>query len=285
MKTRKEVPDNQGLKSFVTRQKINIYSSFLKRVVQVQLLAFEDGKKVGKRGLLLLNDGQDLEKLELEKTLRQFAASGTTIPFIVVAISAGERKSEYGVSGSPDYLGRGNKAHLYEDFIIHELLPWIKSHTGHAYTPELTAFAGCSLGGLSALDVAISNPHHFGMVGVFSGSIWWRSKGYEEGYTDNDRIILSKLKELNLANHFRCWLMAGTNDEKNDRNRSGIIDAVEDTLDLFELLHKKMTTPIDRLTLRIIDGGNHNPATWASHFPDFLHTAFNKQMHPQHKKK
>lgn len=281
MKGKIEVIDNQAINSPLLRHIFPIYSSFLKRAVKVQLLAFEDGNHTEKKGLLLLNDGQDIEKLELKNTLAKLVKTGSTIPFLVVAIAAGERKSEYGVSGNPDYLGRGEKAHLYEDFIIHELLPWIQSKTGYFFTPELTAFAGCSLGGLSALDIATSNPEHFGMAGVFSGSIWWRSKGYEEGYTDNDRIILSKLRDLKLSEYFRCWLMAGTNDEKNDRNRSGIIDAVEDTLDLFELLHKKIKLPSENLTLRIINGGHHHPETWAHHFPDFLNVAFNKHTHPK----
>ncbi len=276
MKRKIEVADYQRVEKSITRQIFSIYSGFLKRVVQVQLLAYEDGRKNEPKGLLLLNDGQDLEKLELEQTLHQISTSGKTIPFIIVAISAGERKSEYGVSGTPDYLGRGAKAHLYQDFIIHEMMPWIQAKTGHFFSPELTAFAGCSLGGLSALDVAISNPGYFGMAGVFSGSIWWRSKAYEEGYTDNDRIILNKLKEVHLSDYFRCWLMAGTNDEKNDRNRSGIIDAVEDTLDLYELLNNKMRSPSNNLTLRIINGGYHHPSTWANQFPDFLYTAFRK---------
>lgn len=68
--------------------------------------------------------------------------------------------------------------------------------------------------------------------------------------------------------------MAGTNDELNDRNSSGVIDAVEDTLDLYELLSNKMKRASQNLFLKIVNGGHHHPGTWANHFPEFLQTTF-----------
>lgn len=279
MKSIIEVVENQAVNLESPPEVRILYSSFLNRQVKLELIDFKANSFSGKRGLLLLNDGQDLEKMRILKTTEQLSLSGTIIPTTVVCITAGERKSEYGVAGEPDYLGRGAKAGLYNNFIIHELMPFINSFTGTYFPPETTAFAGCSLGGLSALDIVISNPGYFGMAGVFSGSLWWRSKSYQDGYTDIDRIIHNKVNQTTLKNHFRCWLMAGTYDENTDRNRSGVVDAVEDTLDMFELLSEKMNDPSKNLHLRIINEGSHSTETWANHFPDFLHHCFGKHLY------
>ena len=37
------------------------------------------------------------------------------------------------------------------------------------------SFCGFSLGGLSALDIVWNHPTEFTKVGVFSGSLWWRT--------------------------------------------------------------------------------------------------------------
>lgn len=279
MKSIIEVVENQALNLETAPNIRTLYSSFLKRPVKLELIDFKINSFSGKRGLLLLNDGQDLEKMRISKSVEHLSLKGTIIPTTVVSITAGERKNEYGVAGEPDYLGRGAKAGLYNNFIIHELLPYINSITGTYFPPETTAFAGCSLGGLSALDIVISNPNHFGMAGIFSGSLWWRRKSYLEGYTDIDRIIHDKVNQTILKDHFRCWLMAGTYDENNDRNRSGVADAVEDTLDMYELLSEKMNDPSKNLHLRIINEGGHNTETWANHFPDFLHHCFGKHLY------
>ena len=251
-----------------------LYSSFLKRIVEVEVINTGTIDRKDHKGLLLLNDGQLSEALQIQQTINKLHKSGHIIPVQVVAIHAGERQAEYGVSGVEDYLGRGGKAIDYEHFIIRELLPWMNAGSESQYSPLLTAFAGCSLGGLSAIDIVTSNPSWFATAGVFSGSLWWRSKSYENGYTENDRILFNKLTQSPIAGHFRCYLMAGTNDEVNDRNGNGIIDAVDDTLDLFDLLSLKINLPGNKLQLSIVDGGRHEPATWSMQFPEFLVHAF-----------
>ena len=97
--------------------------------------------------------------------------------------------------------------------------------------------AGLSLGGLSAMDIGWNNPAVFSKIGVFSGALWWRQKSEEEGYTDeNDRIIHNIIKGGTYKKDMTFWFEAGTNDENSDRNNNGIIDAIDDTLDLMQEL-------------------------------------------------
>lgn len=257
------------LKSFL----VTLKSTWLQRKVQLEIL-IPPGRLTSETGLLMLNDGQDLEKLDLQNSINQMNFHRLMHPFVTVAIHCGERKSEYGVSGYPDYLLRGAKANLYENFVKEELLPFIEKKTGKVYNTAQTYIAGCSLGGLSAFDIAISNQDLFGGAGVFSGSFWWRSKGYSAGYSENDRIIFNKLKKVELNKDFRCWLMAGTDDERNDRNRNGVIDSVDDTLDIYDLLCSKVSISNENIALKIVRGGRHNTKTWEEIFPEFLLHAF-----------
>ncbi len=117
-------------------------------------------------------------------------ADGIIEPLMCVGIHCGaERMMEYGTVCRSDYKGRGAKAGLYNKFIFDELLPYIRVEFRIASFKE-KSFAGFSLGGLSAMDIVWNHAHEFTKVGVFSGSLWWRRKGYDdEGYNwQLDRI-------------------------------------------------------------------------------------------------
>ncbi len=141
---------------------------------------------------------------------------------------------------------------------------------------ETTAYAGFSLGGLSALDIAWNYPQYFNKMGVFSGSFWWRSKELDKGYTDADRIAHAMVRESTTKPNLKFWLQTGTNDETADRNNNGIIDSIDDTIDLIkELQAKGFKRPEDIRYLEVV-GGSHNPETWAKAMPKFLCWAFGK---------
>ncbi|RYF86551.1 MAG: esterase, partial [Chitinophagaceae bacterium] len=113
----------------------SIQSEFLGREVTVDFflpLNIDDPSTIS---LLLINDGQNMQELGLTPMLEELMAMGAISPVLCVGIHAGpERKLEYGVASQPDYLGRGSKAGLYSDFVLQELLPFIR----HNY--QLTTF-------------------------------------------------------------------------------------------------------------------------------------------------
>ena len=189
---------------------------------------------------------------------------------MVVGIHCGaERKLEYGTMYSQDFMGRGSKAGLYSKFIFDELLPTIRKKYNTPHFKE-KAFAGFSLGGLSALDLVWNHANQFTKVGVFSGSLWWRRKAYTEGYNDElDRIMHLQVRKGTMHPWLKFFLQCGTEDEKADRNNNGVIDSIDDTLDLILELKAKGYTD-EHITYHEIDGGKHDVATWAAVFPDFL---------------
>jgi enterochelin esterase family protein len=254
---------------------LHFRSKLLRRDVRIDIFLPPDNvvSKNEKYRLLLLNDGQDWEQLHLPNTLALLYARKMP-PTLIAAIHAGKRIQEYGIAAMPDYKKRGSKAGLYSLFVTSELLPYLQEKYQISSKPQHRAIAGCSLGGLSAFDIAWHFPELFGNVGVFSGSFWWRSKALDDNYTENDRIMHQLLQQSVKREGLKIWLQTGTNDETADRNQNGIIDAIDDTLDIIAILQNKgykMGTDIRYLQM---ENGQHNQATWAKALPDFLKWVF-----------
>lgn len=228
-------------------------------------------------GVLYLNDGQDAKALRLQNTLDSLYRQNRIEPLIVVGIHAGDRLQEYGTASTPDYKKRGSKAGAYAAFVTEELVPYVNARFRTLTEPGQTAFAGFSLGGLSALDIVWHHPEVFGKVGVFSGSLWWRTKPQEDGYTDADRIMHRIVRNSPKKEGLRFWFEAGTRDETSDRNHNGLIDSIEDTLDLIAELDRKGYSQPQAVTYVQVAGGEHNPETWGKVMPDFLVWAFGQK--------
>jgi enterochelin esterase-like enzyme len=226
--------------------------------------------------LVIMNDGQDAKALQLRTSLDKLHLSQEIYPTILVAVHATQRIQEYGTAGYPDYANRGAKARSYTNFITQELLPFLTKGYRIIKTPETMAILGFSLGGLSAFDIAWANPHIFGRVGVCSGSFWWRKHADNDDLAQIERIMHEIVRNGFKKEGIKFWFQAGTKDETSDRNDNGIIDAIEDTLDLIaELVMKGYDHQKDIRYLEV-RGGEHNQRTWALVIPDFLKWVFGK---------
>ncbi|WP_231490650.1 esterase family protein [Pedobacter sp. Leaf170] len=253
-----------------------IPSAYLKREVEIDIYAPEGILGNEKIELLLLNDGQDVAKMDFAQILQNAHLNKRNHRLVVVAIKASvERLMEYGVAGVPDFKGRGAKANLYSDFIIKELMPFVKKKIAMPIGGRV-AFGGFSLGGLSAFDIAWNNPSVFDTIGVFSGAFWWRKKDLADGYTDADRIMHELIDTTSTKPDMKFWLMTGTEDEKADRNKNLIIDSIDDTIDVVKSLLKKNYKRREHIFYYEKVGGKHDVATWESVMPAFLDWAFPK---------
>ncbi|MBD2755352.1 alpha/beta hydrolase [Spirosoma validum] len=264
------------------RRDDSLYSVPLKRTVHLDIVfppAYDEypQKRTGGEPLpvLYLNDGQDLPRLRMTDVLDSLYQKKAIRPFILVAIHAGDRIQEYGTAAQADYMHRGSKAGLYTDFVLTELLPYIKKHYRVSGDPAKSVFAGFSLGGLSAFDLVFHHPDRFSRAGVFSGSFWWRSKSSEEGYRDEtDRIMHDLVRKGVYTPSLKFWFETGTDDETSDRNNNGVIDSIDDTLDLISELVKKGYNRERDIRYVEVQGGQHNQQTWSQIMPDFLKWAF-----------
>ncbi len=257
------------------KKKQKIFSRFLNRIVNFDLIIPNTINLNAKYPVIYMNDGQDFDQLDLEKIERNFYEDYSN-PHIFVAIHCSKaRLLEYGTSFVPDYENRGNKATDYMNFVVNELMPFIqRTYSGSNLSTDNT-ICGFSLGGLSAFDIAFENSNLFGKIGVFSGSFWWRDKSYQEGFDeDADRIMHKKIRKIGKNNGQKFWLECGTLDETADRNKNGIIDSIDDTLDIIKEL-KNAGYESNSIFYIEIEGGEHNFETWKKVFPDFLNWVFN----------
>jgi enterochelin esterase-like enzyme len=250
----------------------SVMSEFLDREVLVDFYLPPYPEPSASRSLLLINDGQDLVKMNFVSILEKLYEEQSIGPLLYVAIHAGvERRMEYGTQHQMDYKDRGVKAGAYTAFIFDELLPFIrKKFDQFSFTEK--AFAGFSLGGLSALDIVWNRPGEFNKVGLFSPSLWWRSiDQFDDEYEDDKhRIMHQQIREGKYAPWLKFFLQCGNMDEKKDRNNNGVIDSIDDALDLIKELEAKGYERNADIKYLEMPDGHHDVFTWGRAFPDFL---------------
>jgi len=254
----------------------NFPSKHLKRKVRLEVVLPFDYYQAAPRSypVLFLNDGQDLAALKYLEVVGKLFKKEQVTPFITVAIHAGDRMQEYGTAGQADYKKRGAKASAYTDFLLQELMPELERRYRLSPHREDRAIAGFSLGGLSAFDIAWNHHNQFGKVGVFSGSLWWRSTPFDEKAPDAGRIPQAMAEKGPKREGLQFWFQAGTKDEESDRNKNGIIDAIDDTLQLIEALKELGYEQKRDIEYVEVKNGRHNPKTWGEVMPEFLAWAF-----------
>lgn len=225
--------------------------------------------------LLLVNDGQDRAALGLHETLAQLITTGQIRPIIVAAIATNEnRLQEYGTAIAPNAQGLGTQADAYTATVLDELLPLLEETFKVSAETATTGFLGASLGGLSAFDIAWNHRDRFGVAGVFSGSFWWRSGPDETAIAPNTLIMHEQVRLSDKVDGFRAWFEAGTRDERSDRDNNGVIDAIQDTVELIDELEALGYRRGKDVVYVEIEGGRHNYDTWSAALPDFLRWAY-----------
>lgn len=227
--------------------------------------------------LLILFDGQDALRLGLAQTLVNWLPPACR-PLLVVAVHANaSRMQEYGIANHPDFKNRGNLAGATSVWVMLELLPMLRMRYPVTLEAKRTFVAGFSLSGLMAFDLAWHNPDLFGGAAVFSGSFWWRKKALGPDYDDaTDRIMHALVRAGKYRKGQKFWFQAGTADETDDRNGNGVIDAIDDTLDLMTEL-KAAGCPPANMRYHEVEGGTHAPETWGKVLPEMLHWLINSR--------
>jgi enterochelin esterase-like enzyme len=266
-----------GCKKKIKQQEDEIYSRHLQRQVKLTIITTPMPDDKSTMNLLLLNDGQDFEKLRIKEIVDSLYKKKLIEPLLVVGIAAGDRTKEYGVSEQPDFMNRGDKADKYAAFIDDELYPFAKKKATVRKFKSVV-LAGSSLGGLSAFDIAWDHADKIDKVGVFSGSFWWRDKDDKAAdYSDDkNRIIINKIRSSRKKPHLKYWFYAGGKEETGDRDKDGIIDVVDDTKDLVELIkNKNVCLPEDVMYTEDAEG-IHDYISWSHQLPAFLIWAFGK---------
>lgn len=260
------------MKIEIKSRKQILSSVYLKREVLFDFYLPPSLENLNGINLLLINDGQDLITMDFKNILNKLYNERKIEPLLCVGIHCGaDRKNEYGTANFLNAKGQGAKAALYSRFIMEELLPFTRNEYQVSNFSE-KAFCGFSLGGLSALDIVWNHANEFSKVGVFSGSLWWRSVAQNDPDFDENkhRIIHNEIRNGKYYPWLHFFFETGTLDEIADRNHNGIIDSIDDTLALIKELEKKGYNAEKDIQYLEMGDGKHDVATWGRAFPEFL---------------
>ncbi|HEV8693268.1 MAG TPA: alpha/beta hydrolase-fold protein, partial [Lysobacter sp.] len=252
--------------------------------------------------VLYVNDGQDMEAVRLQATLASLYAQGTIRPVIVVAIDMPpDRMGAYGLSdraqarslvAQTKYGAVGTQTHTYSEWLAKTLVPTIDARYRTRTTPDARAVLGWSLGALNAFNLGWQYPELFARVGAFSPSFWLSA---ERG--DADAVQRTRLAQRMVADGaagLKQYFAVGTTEETDDRDNDGVNDALDDTRDLIDgwrvgdtvkakgLRQLGHSVNLDQAThpsrsdvaLAVLEGGQHNQASWARMLPGFLRWAY-----------
>ena len=258
-------------------QNVILHSTHLERDVRIDFYTPPLRSDSEQISLLIINDGQDLPKFHFDQMLARLYEQKEIEPILCVGIHcSADRKMEYGTASLLDHKGRGAKARSHQQFVLNELLPYIFENWGNNFKEK--AYAGFSLGGLSAIDTVWHYPEYFSKAAVFSGSLWWRSKDLHHGYNeDTDRIMHKLIRKGNYKPGLKFYFTTGSLDEKMDRNNNGIIDSIDDTLGLIEELEKKGYNKEGDIHYINYEDGKHDVKTWGRAMPAFLKWGWGSQ--------
>lgn len=254
--------------------------------------------------VLYLNDGQDLEDVHVEATLRQLYARHDIDPLIVVAIDMPpDRMGGYGLfdrgarqsmPAQTKYGAVGTGAWAYARWVTTMLLPAIDARYRTDASADKRAIAGWSLGALSAFGIGWQYPELFATVGAFSPSFWVSADQRDADAIQATRLVHRLVYASMPASRPALFLAVGMDEETNDRDGDGVIDVLDDARDLldgweapdgtrrkglrqscYRVAAVEATHPSrDAATLYTLDGGQHNQASWARMLPVFLRWAY-----------
>lgn len=224
--------------------------------------------------VLIALDGQTMPRWRLGETLAELSAAHQIVPTVVVAVPASRsRLDEYGTAGELDYHQRGKKAAAFQNYLLETVLPLVRERVALTSDPARTGIFGASMGGLGAFDLAWNRPDMFGVAGIFSGALWWRSDNSTPAAQQASRILHRRVRAARRGPALRLWFQAGTKDETADRDDNGVIDAIQDTTELMDALAARGYRRGADMHYEEVRGGEHNEATWARALPDFLRWA------------
>ena len=236
--------------SKIKERKDEVYSRHLQKHISLTIISTSPPKNKSDFNLLLLNNGQDMAEEGIKEILDSLFRKKVINPIIIVGINAFDPGQEYGVAGVTDGEKKGRLASKYADFIVNELLPFIKTKSG-VRSFRSVSIAGSGMAGVSAIDIAWDNWQKFDKVGFIRGFS-----------NSNSKVDFSILSEKILKSRKRPKLLFWF-DQSNDLQNPKANDST--TIEnLFETLKKKGQE--QSVTVSEMESDKHRTASYA----DFL---------------
>lgn len=268
--------------------------------LRVRVYRFDDARR---HDVLYANDGQDMEAVGLEDTLRTLDAEGVALPIVVAIDMPRDRMGAYGLSDRADarsvvaetkYGPVGTRAQAYSEWLAHTLVPHIDAHYRTRHSRRGRAVVGWSLGALNAFNLGWNYPELFATVGAFSPSFWLSAERQDATAVQRTRLALAMVEagraDSRLHHRTRWWIAAGEREETDDRDGDGLVDAVDDARDVALALHaggdsanldwSRHPDRRARVAFAAVAGGEHNQSDWKRMLPEFLRWRYGRAPLP-----
>lgn len=211
-------------KSKVQERKDELYSRHLQQKVQLKIFNTPVPDNKSDFNLLLLNNAQDFEKLEMKDILKSLNKEKEIQPLLIVAIR-GDKKF-FGIVGDGKIVEKNRDAEKYDDFILNELIAYIKKQSGVRKFKTI-AVAGYGKAGLTALDMGWDHAEKINYSGIFKPE-------YE--LKNDTSYIFKKIKPSRKRPKTSYWFY-----EQKLNNQSEI----SPTQQIIELIKQKVNPLID----------------------------------------
>lgn len=114
-------------------------------------------------------DGGSWVRMGVTATFANLVADGVVPPFVAVLIESINGSAERG----PTRIRSLTHPDQFAEFVLAELLPYLRTNHRVTDEPSRTVLAGQSLGGLAAAHVAAVAPDQIGWVIGQSAALWW----------------------------------------------------------------------------------------------------------------
>jgi predicted alpha/beta superfamily hydrolase len=231
---------------------------------------YEDPQHQNRRyPVLYLNDGQNLfdratafagVEWEADEAAHRLITEGAVEPLIIVGMdnATGDRLREYMPYRSLQPVMLRVFGKRYPEFLINEVMPFIKSLYRVASGPANTGLGGSSLGALVALYTAMARPGAIGKLLLESPSLWAANRQLIR----ESRIVLSWPE--------RVFLAVGSAEAGREDKSQSVVD------DVRELAATLRRAGLNETRLRLIieTGAGHSESAWAHRFPEALKFLF-----------
>lgn len=198
--------------SKIKERKDEIYSRHLQKHISLTIISTSPPKNKSDFNLLLLNNGQDMAEEGIKEILDSLFRKKVINPIIIVGINALDSGQEYGVAGYTDGENKGKLASKYADFIVNELLPFIKTKSG-VRSFHSVSIAGSGSAGVSAVDIAWDNWQKFAKVGFLPNL---KNSNSQVDFS----ILAEKISKSRKRPKLQFWL-----DQINGKKTSEMIDS------------------------------------------------------------
>jgi Putative esterase len=210
-----------------------IYSRHLQKHISLTVISTPVPKNKSDFDLLILNNGQNIQKEGIVNIVVSLYRKKLINPLVIVGVHAFDPEKEYGVSGFTDGKNIGSLASKYADFVVNELLPFVKKKSG-VRSFSTVSIAGSGMAGVSAIDIAWDNWQKFDKVGFLPGFI-------DSSANADFSVLAEKISKSRKRPKLQFWLNQMDDMRNSQRNDSTGMEK------LFDVLNTKSVDGLSRV--------------------------------------